>query len=135
MKILTLVAFAVLLLNSHGTITTHASSKMPAKLYKQVKGKWYTQWSSAGYDVKFTKTRVKYYKHGAKKPSYKYPITKVKKVKKGTHKGEYRIVYKLGRKKYASFIGTAKKGFAFYGCASGYKHYSGSSSLDLGRWK
>ena len=113
--------------------TKAASSKMPKSLYKKLKGKWYTQASSAGWDIKFTKTKVNYYDRSTSKVAYSYKIKKVVKIKSGDYKGGYRIVFKI-KKNLCSFIGKPFEGFNFYEGASGYEGYSGSSSIAPGRW-
>ena len=103
-----------------GTATVHASVKMPAKLYKQVKGKWYMESSSGGYYAKFTKTHVKYYNRRTKKYLYKNKLIKVTKIKKGQFKGCYRLVFNDSGRKF-SYINADKKAkhFDCFLCASG----------------
>ncbi len=115
----------------------YAANKMPAKLYKLVKGKWYTQASSGGYDIKFTKTKVKFYEHGSDDPSFVCKIKKVTKIKKGEYKGRYRVVFKNSDGNLTSFISTNKKASAFdyYFGDKGYEDYSGSGSIHAGRWE
>ena len=118
-----------------GTATVHASVKMPGKLYKQVKGKWYTESSSGGYNVRFTKTKVKYYSRRTNRFIYSCKLVKVKKIKKGQFKGCYRLVYKYSHGKF-SYINENKKAkhFECFNSSSGYKHYSGSGGLWPGTW-
>ena len=133
-RVLLIMMLAVFLFNVHGTTNVQAA-KLPKKLYKLVKGKWYTQASSGGYNIKFTKTRVKYYDRKTNKVAYNCKIKKVKKVKSGYYKGGYRIVFKIGHWT-SSFISTDKKAkaFDFFSGASGYDGYSGGASITRGKW-
>ena len=133
-RLLLIMMLAVFLFNVHGTTNVQAA-KLPKKLYKLVKGKWYTQYSSGGYNIKFTKTRVKYYSRQTNKLVYSGNIKKVKKIKSGNYKGCYRIIYKNANGT-SSFINSDKKATAFdyYDGAKGYSRYSGSSSIYRGKW-
>ena len=126
---------AVFFFTLTGTVTVHASVKMPGKLYKLVKGKWYTEASSGGYNAKFTKTRIKYCSRSSNKVVYSRKLVKVKKIKKGQYKGRYRLIFKNSHGK-VSYINTDRKAkhFDFYGSASGYKGYSGRAGLARGKW-
>ena len=110
----------------------YAAKKMPNKLYQLVKGKVYQQASSGGYNVKFTKTKVKFYERDSKELAFSGKIKKVIKIKKGTYKNRYRIVFKNGNGT-SSYISTDKKATAFdyYTGSKGYNGYSGSSSISL----
>lgn len=117
-------------------VKADAATKLPNKVYKNVKGKWYTQSSSSGYNIKFTKTRVKYYDRSTNKLVYNCKIIKVTKIKKGYYKGEYKIVYKgpFGKNCYKT-VNKGKKGFDYFYLYNGKWQYSGSSSLFKGKWK
>ena len=133
-RLLLIMMLAVFLFNVYGTTNVQAA-KLPKKLYKLVKGKWYTQASSGGYNIKFTKTRVKYYDRQTNKVVYSGKIKKVKKIKSGYYKGRYRIVFKNANGT-SSFINSDKKATEFYyfDGASGYNGYSGSASITRGKW-
>ncbi len=130
-----LVMSLVFGLSQSGAKTSQAAAKMPNKLYKLVKGQWYSQASSSGYNVKFTKTRVNYYDRETDKLVYSGKIKKVKKIKSGQRKGCYRIIYKNAHG-ISSFESTDKSATIFesYDSASGYSSYSGSSSIEIGKW-
>ena len=107
-----------------------ASVKLPQKLYRLVKGKWYTQASSSGYNVRFTRTRVKYYDRTTNKVVWSGRIKKVKKLKKY----RYRIIFKNANG-VSSFVSKNKRAdfFDFFG-STGTKGYSGCSSIEKGKW-
>ena len=133
-RCLLFLALAVFLLNVHGMVTVQASAKLPDKLYKLVKGKWYTQASSGGCNIRFTRTRVKYYSRSTNKLVYSGKILKVKKITSGNYKGRYRIVFRNAHGT-SSFISADKKArfFDFYSGSSGYSGYSGSASISRGK--
>jgi len=132
-RLLLIMMLAVFLFNVHGTTTVQAA-KMPKKLYKLVKGKWYTENSASGYNIKFTRTRVKYYDRQTNKVVKRCKIKKVKKIKSGDYKGGYRIVFKDGRW-IASFISTDKKAksFDFFDITDGDSRYSGGACITRGK--
>lgn len=114
------------------------SATLNKKVYKRVKG-WWTTNSSGGYDIKISKTKMKYYKKNGKKVVMTAKIKGCKKVK-----GGYLIQVKVGKKLKWSYFMYNKK----YKVDSsedileyhdGWKkkgnNYSGSSSLMKGKWK
>ncbi len=125
-----LVMSLVFGLSQSSAKTSEAATKIPNKLYKLIKGKWYSQASSAGYSVKFTQTRVNYYDNETGKFSYSGKIKKVKKITSGDYRGCYRIIYKNANG-ISSFINTNRSATAFdyFDGASGYSGYSASSSI------
>lgn len=131
-----LVMVLVFGVSQSSVVTAETTGKLPNKLYKMVKGKWYTQASSAGYDVKFTKNHVNYYYRKDSKCAYSGKIKKVKKIKSGEYKDCYRIIFQNANG-VSSFVSIDKKasGFNYYDGVSGHKGYSGSSSISRGRWK
>ena len=136
LKKIFITLFAICIMATLNMHSVHATSKIPKKFYKLLKGKWYTQNSSGGYNIKFSRTRIKYYSRRTGKQKYSYKIKKVKKIRSGYYKGRYRLVFKTPHG-VASFINSDKKAkyFDYYGCEKGYKHYSGSSSISRGKWK
>ena len=135
-KIVLVLMLAFLMLGFHAPTSVQASVTMPKKLYKLVKGKWYTEASSGGYNVKFTQTRIKYYNRKTGKIAFNYKIKKVTKIKSGSYKGRYRVVFKTGSG-LRSYISGDKKAtyFDYFGSGSGYKGYSISASIGRGKWK
>lgn len=132
MKQLKRIVIFVLLLTLCIPVSVEAKTvKMPNKLYKQVKGKWYTQNSSNGYDVKFSKAKIKFYRQGSNKVEYSAKLLKVKKIKTGDYKGMYRLTYK-GKSGKFQYVGN-KKGFDYFWYENGERLYSASSSLTPGR--
>ncbi len=107
-----------------------ASVKLPQKLYKVVKGRWYTQASSSGFNVRFTRKRVNYYDRKTNKVVHSGRIKKVKKLKRN----RYRIVFQ-NAKGISSFVSKNEKAdaFDFFGSA-GSKGYSGGSGIEKGKW-
>jgi hypothetical protein len=123
------------------TCKVTVSFQLSDKQYKAVKG-WWTQWSSGGCDIKFTKTKVKYYSRENGKVVRTYTIKNCKKVNgvysyylKGSNgasviKFQFRLSeeYKNGDGNY---------GMDYYDTwdeSQLLKYYSGSSSLFKGRW-
>ncbi|MCC8067999.1 MAG: hypothetical protein LIO94_13000 [Clostridiales bacterium] len=114
-----------------------ASAQIPTSLYKKIKGTWYTQSSSGGCDVKFTRTRIKYYSRTNGKLVFNYKIVKVKKVTKGTYKGCYKIYFKNKYGTLMYFVNVDKKAtaFDFYNKTSkGSWEAAMGSSLNKGKW-
>lgn len=128
--VLLLVVFTVI--GDTGMVVSEAAVKLPPRLYRQLKGRWYTQASSGGYDIKFTQTRVKYYDRDTGKLAYSGKIKQVKKIRNGLRKGDYRIVFK-NVNGVSSYIGS-NTGFDYYSGATGYEGYSGSASISEGKW-
>ena len=110
----------------------YAAYKLNQKAYSKIKGKWYTQASSGGYDVKFSRTKIKYYDRSTGKIDHTGKICGCKTSKKG-----YLIKIKYKGNKYSYYLPKkSAKGLDFYGDwkRDGYV-YSGSSSLSLGKWE
>jgi len=131
-KIMMLLFAASITLGDISAITSEAAAKLPKELWSQVKGKWYTQASSGGYDIKFTRAKIKYYNRDTGKLVYSVKIRKVKIIKSGIRKGDYRIIFKNTRG-ISSYI-SSKYGFDYYSGAAGYDGYSGSASISEGKW-
>ena len=132
MKNLKRIIIFALLLSLCIPISVEAKTvKMPNKLYKQVKGKWYTQNRASGFDVKFTKTKIKYYQQQSNKVDSTAKLVKVKKVKSGEYKGKYCLTYKSNGEKF-QLVGN-KKGFDYFWHENGEQLYSGGSSISPGR--
>ncbi len=107
-------------------------TELKGKVYKWVKNKWWTASSSGGYDVKFSKTKVKYYNREDGKIHHIAKINSYKKIN-----GGYVIKVKNGQYKYCYTIyENQKDALEFY---NGWKvdvdQYSGSSSLNKGKWQ
>jgi transglutaminase/protease-like cytokinesis protein 3 len=111
------------------------------KQYKAVKG-WWTQASSGGCDVKFTRTKVKYYSREDGKVVRTYTIKKCKKINgvysyylKGSN-GTSEIKFQLRlSEEYKN--GESNYGLEFYGTwdeSQLSNTYSGSSSMSKGKW-
>jgi hypothetical protein len=108
------------------------------KQYKAVKG-WWTQFSSAGCDIKFTRTKVKYYSRETGKVVRTFTIKKCKKVNgvysyylKGSDGTKFQ--FRLAKE---NTDGDGIPCMDFYGTwdeSQLSKYYSGSSSLYQGRW-
>ena len=137
-KIILVLMMVFLVMNLHEPASVQASSKMPKKLYKLVKGKWYTE-ACGGYYVRFTKTRVKFYSRKTNKLTYNYKIKKVRKLTNkqynGMYKGRYQIIYKT---KYGNhcFITTDKKAKGFdYNADTSKLSFDLESSLIQGKIK
>ncbi len=106
--------------------------EIPAGFYKTIEGKWYTQASSGGYNVKFTRNEVQYYDRQTDQLVYSGRIKKVIKISSGQYKDRYRIVFKNAGGT-ASFINEDEKanGFSYFSGEEGYEGYSGSSSINI----
>lgn len=127
-----LVMSLVFGLSQSGAKTSQAAAKMPNKLYKLVKGQWYSQASSSGYNVKFTKTRINYYDRETDKIDHRVKIKKVKKLKSGQYKGCYNIAFKDGNTLYY-YISSDRSATTFELHDSGGNYY-GSESISIGKW-
>lgn len=134
------ILFMVLVLGGmHFTIGTEAvnvsAAKMNKTLSKAVRGKWWTQNSSGGYDVRFTSKKISYYEHGSNKPAKVRKIKNCKKVKSG-----YLIIIKDGEDVYSYLYEKDNPTVLTFLCAVNQKQidegvgYSNSSSLSEGKW-
>lgn len=102
------------------------------EVYNRVKRSWWTENSSGGDDIKFTRKQVIYYNRDNGKVKWKASIMGCKKLKSG-----YLVNVKNGKYKYSYFL--YKNNFydtiEFY---SSWKRnpnkYSGSASLSKGKW-
>lgn len=131
-KILCLIFCLALTVMIAPTPVRAKSATLNPKVYKRVKG-WWTTNSSGGYDIKISKTKMKYYKKNGKKVVMTATIKGCKKVKDG-----YLIQVKVGKLKwsYHMYNKKHKNTLEFFdGWKLNGKKYSGSSSLMRGRWK
>ena len=136
LKMVISVVLLIALVISLYPVNTNAKSKtvkLPAALYKQVKGKWYSEASMSGDNVKFTRTKIKFYDRGTDELLYSVKITKVKKIKKGQYKGGYHIEYK--HKGYTCYyISTDNNHFLFFEKGGNYgDSFSAGASLQPGK--
>lgn len=109
-----------------------AAYKLNKKVYAKIKDKWFSEFSSGGDDVKFIRTKIKYYSRETGKLKGTGKIAGCKTLKKG-----YLIKIKNGKKKYSYYLpkGGKAKGLDFFGgWTRDMNEYSGSSSLFLGKW-
>lgn len=108
-----------------------AAYKLNKKTYTLVKGKWFTHNNSGGYDVKFSRTKVKYYNRKNGKLHHTGKIMGCKKYKKG-----YLIKIQCQNIKYSYYIKKKSQSdvWFFGGWKYNGKKYSGSSSLHAGKW-
>lgn len=118
--------------NKVKTSTKKKPTKLKGKVYKWVKNKWWTENSSGGFDVKFTRTKVNHYNRENGELYYTAKIKGYQKIK-----GGYVIKVKNGQYKYCYAIyENQKNALEFY---TGWKvdvdQYSGSSSLSRGKWQ
>lgn len=107
--------------------------RLNKKVYSRVKGCWWTNVSSAGYNVKFTKTKMKYYDRKSNKVVKVAKIRGCKNYKNGylikVQDGKYKYSYHMYKRKYKNIL-------EYYdGWKRDGKRYSGSSSLMRGKWK
>ncbi len=104
------------------------------KAYNMVKGRWWYQSSSGGYDARFTRKKIIYYNRK------NYEVERTAAIKKCIKKKDgYHVLVKDGKVRYYyifPFEGTGKKDYQlwFRFKSDGEYHYSGSSSLNPGKW-
>ena len=109
------------------------AKSMSKQAYNLVKNQWWTGVSSSGDDVRFTKTKVKYYDRFLKKLIHMEKIRGCKKYKKG-----YLILLGKGKNKYSYFVSSKKSATTisyYFGWKKDMDNYAGSSSLKKGRWE
>lgn len=108
------------------------AKSMNKQAYNIVKNQWWTSVSSGGDDVRFTKTKVKYYDRYIQKVVRTEKIRGCKKYKTG-----YLILLGKGKDKYSYFI-SKKKTKDVIDCYLGWKKswriYAGSGSLKKGKF-
>ena len=112
---------------------TKAKYVVPEKIYNKIKG-WYSESSSAGYDVKVTRDYFIKYDRTTGKVSSSWKIQKMK-----ATKNSYRfcVKYRNWEVAYVCNKGKLGEGFEFY---DGWDEdpygigYSGSASLSKGKW-
>lgn len=105
------------------------------KAYNMVKGRWWFQSSSGGYDARFTRKKILYYNRK------NYKVERTAAIKKCIRKKDgYHVRVKDGKATYYyifPFEGIGKKDYQlWHRFKSGGKYcYSGSSSLNPGKWE
>ncbi len=121
--------------------TAGAADRLNKGVYSLVQGKWYTENTSAGYDVRFTRSEARYYDRKTGKLSYTVEIAGSQNIKKGYYQKGYLIKlkrrYKRKTYKYSYYIRKKRPNIMWF--YSGWKadgnRYSGSASLTVGKWR
>lgn len=114
------------------TSTKKKAKKLKGKVCTWVKDKWWTENSSGGYDVKFTRTKVKYYNREDGEIHHIAKINGYQKIE-----GGFAIKVKFEQYKYCYAIYENQKDTLeyFIGWKVDGNQYSGSSSLSEGKWQ
>ena len=102
------------------------------KVYDKVGNTWWTNNSSAGWDIKFKRSKMVFYSRDNHKVDWTARICKCKTLRKG-----YLICVKYKKHKYSYFISNkknTKEMWHYSGWKKDPMKYSGSSSLSKGKW-